>query len=767
MELRWNDGPKRAKASKIPDHVWLRYKEEIRENYGSMTVEELAASIKRTHGFEATYGGPPRSVMSIELTSFRLRQYTARLELWGFKKYKTKKTSQGTQTVGPSNPEIAVNGEIGQQISDAVRTDDFKRRMSTSSCETERPTSGISKRLKVDHQQNIPYRTPSPTSSENSSTVTLDSNSAEPSNAGGSSDSIDITRAETTLHLPSSNYPRGEQSRVLSEDIVASILIEQPTSTIQSFALGMNVEFCSMVATKIGSFSLPRYGPMLSFEVESRLKLVAEYLSASKKLEEAASLYSIIFVSEVLRGAFRDELYTPPSLISCARSARSQVHCSFIQRILSEVVSRLRYRVTRSSAEQFLAHAFLANLFSRQGKVSESGHHLGEARSFSKKLVENGDVLRSYLPDVLVYVYYKRFCHFDHGSTLGRRTPPVTTATAFQGPTPISHNDFVNFWSAMKRGGPARREPGANPVSRYLEESLDWCQKATIWHKYSDSQSIHESLSEKNVSSNDESDVFIGLWQMWHGAYPSAPKPSEWLIQAQEHLGVPLAEHLYICAEVIDITCSKERSSLREEDDVLTIYLQRLYERTEMPEEPATCIWEPRGLYERTKKPRESLSVAIRRLCEREDTRQEPSFTDAESVQPVSERPSGINHQRALSLAPTLAPSLRSADSSYRRFKASAATKRQPRATSYGQSTSTLPSPDQVCSSYESNGPMSQLSDFFERSCGVGRSCASRTPRSKDSFPEYRETSFAGANTRADMVEPAFPASMHFNTPLW
>lgn len=55
MELRWNDGPKRAKASKIPDHVWVRYKEEIRELYGSMTVEELAASIKRTHGFEATY----------------------------------------------------------------------------------------------------------------------------------------------------------------------------------------------------------------------------------------------------------------------------------------------------------------------------------------------------------------------------------------------------------------------------------------------------------------------------------------------------------------------------------------------------------------------------------------------------------------------------------------------------------------------------------------------------------------------------------------
>ncbi|KAI4594811.1 hypothetical protein KJ359_007614 [Pestalotiopsis sp. 9143b] len=750
MELRWNDGPKRAKASKIPDHVWVRYKEEIRELYGSMTVEELAASIKRTHGFEAT-----------------LRQYTARLDLWGFKKYKTKKTSQGTQTVSPGNPEIAVNGEFGQQISEAVRTDDFKRRMSTSSCETERQTSGISKRLKIDHQQNIPYRTPSPTSSENSSTITIDSNSAEPGNAAASSDSIDVTRADTTLHPPSSNHPLGEQSRVLSEDIVASILIEQPTSTIQSFALGMNLEFCSTVATKVGSFSLPRYGPMLSFEVESRLKLVAEYLSASKKLEEAASLYSIIFVSEVLRGAFRDELYTPPSLISCARSARSQVHCSFIQRILSEVVSRLRYRVTRSSAEQFLAHAFLANLFSRQGKVSESGHHLGEARSFSKKLVENGDILRSYLPDMLVYVYYKRFCHLDHGSTSGRRTPPVTTVTEFQGPPPISHIDFVNFWSAMRRGGPARREPGANPVSRYLEESLDWCQKATIWHESSDLQSLQESLSEKVVRSNDESDVFIGLWQMWHGAYTSAPKPSEWLVQAQEHLGVSLAEHLNICAEVIDITCSKERSSLFEDDGVLTIYLQRLYERTEMPREPATCIWEPRGLYERTKKPRESLSVAIRRLCDREDTQQEASSLGAEKVQPALERPSGISHQKVLSLTPTLAPSLRSADSSYRRFKASAAVKRQPRGTSYGLSTSTLPSPDQVCSSYESNGPMSQLSDFFERSCGVGRTCASRTSRSKDSFPEYRETSFAGANTKADVVEPGFPASIHFNTPLW
>lgn len=68
MELRWNDGPKRAKASKIPDHVWVRYKEEIREKYGSMTVEELAASIKCTHGFEATYVSPPRSVVPIELT---------------------------------------------------------------------------------------------------------------------------------------------------------------------------------------------------------------------------------------------------------------------------------------------------------------------------------------------------------------------------------------------------------------------------------------------------------------------------------------------------------------------------------------------------------------------------------------------------------------------------------------------------------------------------------------------------------------------------
>lgn len=362
---------------------------------------------------------------------------------------------------------------------------------------------------------------------------------------------------------------------------------------------------------------------------------------------------------------------------------------------------------------------------------------------------------------------YKRFCHLDHGSTSGRRTPPVTTVTEFQGPPPISHIDFVNFWSAMRRGGPARREPGANPVSRYLEESLDWCQKATIWHESSDLQSLQESLSEKVVRSNDESDVFIGLWQMWHGAYTSAPKPSEWLVQAQEHLGVSLAEHLNICAEVIDITCSKERSSLFEDDGVLTIYLQRLYERTEMPREPATCIWEPRGLYERTKKPRESLSVAIRRLCDREDTQQEASSLGAEKVQPALERPSGISHQKVLSLTPTLAPSLRSADSSYRRFKASAAVKRQPRGTSYGLSTSTLPSPDQVCSSYESNGPMSQLSDFFERSCGVGRTCASQTSRSKDSFPEYRETSFAGTNTKADVVEPGFPASIHFNTPLW
>jgi hypothetical protein len=54
VELRWNGGPKRAKARQIPDDVWNEYETVIREMFSRMKLEELVSNMKRIHGFEAT-----------------------------------------------------------------------------------------------------------------------------------------------------------------------------------------------------------------------------------------------------------------------------------------------------------------------------------------------------------------------------------------------------------------------------------------------------------------------------------------------------------------------------------------------------------------------------------------------------------------------------------------------------------------------------------------------------------------------------------------
>ncbi|ETS76154.1 hypothetical protein PFICI_11541 [Pestalotiopsis fici W106-1] len=736
VELRWNGGPKRAKARQIPDQVWNEFETDIREMYGEMTVEELASSMRRTHGFEAT-----------------LRQYTARLELWGLKKYKTKKASFALGTVETGQETTPFEHHDTRQTTFDDVGADSKRRRSTPSTETYDTEDILSemttaKRLKTDPRPQLPHRVRSHTSSGGCYPMLVDAEPAKSSGAKGSSDPIDITRNHS-LRSQSSNSLQNETFCPLSERIVESILT-QPAPENQSFALSITLDFCSKVAKKIGSFRRPRYGPMLSFAIENRLKIIAEYLFASGKFEDAANLSSIIFVSEVLRGAFRDDFYTSPSLILCARSARSQFDCRFIQRILSEVVSRLRYRVTRPSAEQFLAHAFLANLFSRQRKHSESGHHLGQARSFANKLVDNGDLLHSHLSDVLVYVYYKRFCHLDHTFIPGYKDPFVATGSTSQKGPAISHSDFLGFCSAMKRQGFAVRDSHASTVTRYLRESLGWCQGVIAWQ---------ESCPEKLTSNSGESTTFVSLWQMWHGAFVPALAPSSWLIQAQEYLGVPLAEHLYVCSEVLEMTRV-------EDDNLITHYLRRLYERTEMPQEPVACVQEPWGLYERTKKPHESLGVAIRRLCEREDIQQQSS-SNTVSKQPSLEKSSGPG-QRPQSLAPTIAPSLRSADSSYRRLhEVSLAMKRHTRSIPQDHNASALPSPGLSISSYGSNFSMGQLSDMFEKSCSVSLSSATQGHHGPDPLRES-EIMFVDSTTKVHLVGPGSPVRIPFiPPPLW
>lgn len=636
---------------------------------------------------------------------------------------------------------------------------DFKRRRSATSAENHDtgdtpPVTTGTKRLKMNPPPEAYHLVQIETKSGDSSSATIAVEPANSSDAKGSCNPIDIARPRPA-RIHSTNLVQIQADCLLSERIVESVLT-QPQSTSQSFALNITLDFCSKVVEKIGSFRRPRYGPMLSFAIENRLKIVAEYLFAHGKFEYAANLSSIIFISEVLRGAFQDDFYTPPSLILCARSARSKFDCRFVQRILSEVVSRVRCRVTRSSAEQFLVHAFLTNLFSRQRKQSESSHHLGEARSLADKLLETGDHLHSHLPDVLVYVYHKRFCRLDYGRVPENADTYAATGPAFQKGSPISHLDFVEYCLASKQGS-AARETHARTVSSYLGESLAWCQRATAWQ---------EAHAEKITDNFGESDTFVSLWRIWHGAYTSAPSPSSWLRQAQEHLGVPLAEHLCVCSEVMDMTRSQKIGYLYEDENIITIYLRTLYERTELPQEPVACDWEPSGLYERTKKPRESLNVAIRRLCEREDMLQQPS-TYVNPEQYPLDKVSGIG-QRPTSLAMTMAPSLRSADSSFRRLhEASLAMKRYPRSIPRDQSASVVPSPGRSISSYGSNISMDRLSDMFGKSCSMDVFSAPQGRHGTES-PHESEIMLIDDTIKVHLVGPGSPTRISFNhPPLW
>ncbi|KAF7539341.1 hypothetical protein G7054_g2295 [Neopestalotiopsis clavispora] len=675
MDHRWAAGPKRPKAKSIPDEVWEVYETEIREKYTTMTKDELAAELKSIHGFEPTS-----------------RQFTARIERWGLKKYKTKNAApevMADTSGGESFSGIPESNEINRRgFSTAIPEGSKPRRTVPDVGERDRddtqdPSPGTvsAKKLKVDDEETALHQSQVLALAENRIATDFDG----------------VMSKNTIQDLPADPI-HDWQGFILSEATVQSIL-GQFKSVDQHAVQNIDIEWCLEITSSIKNLRQPRQSPELSFDTVRHLKVVADYLFAMGSFAEAANIYIILSGSE--RCESSSTSFFTSTLISAVRAARSKEDCLYLQETLKAI--RDRYDNEKwSPLEQALAHMLLTSLSLRLGTSLGTCCHDSVVPSLIFRHELQRDSMDNSSNLLLVYAHYKwLYCPSSSSPVFDRsRIPAIGDESS------ISHEEFVQFFKESYVD--VRLQ--AISIRDTLRGNLQWCLEANPW--------VHSAFQSIETIPHEPA-IFASLWSRWHEQYSYSINIPRWTLE--QSLGISLAEHFTICAKVIYVL-AEGAVRFHESDFAITLYLQALCQRVSTVHKPPHKI-------------------------KTDDSVSRPASMAKRMPSSISSSmPSQMGDSKLPNLLPTIVSSLESNSSSYRRFKeaSEAMSSQQQKEPSYKSEIASSASGIEY-SLYGSNPPsMSFLSEVFARSCNVSASSTPQGSGTHRSSSQHPETSVNG-----------------------
>ncbi|KAM0814157.1 hypothetical protein AB5N19_14160 [Seiridium cardinale] len=698
LTYRW-EGPKMARGKQISPQTWALHESEIRKLHSSMTLKDLVRTMEEEHDFLAS-----------------AKQYTYQFKKWGLQKYGSRKVSPNAALLLPSfneaprSAESSVEGDCIDTLVDPPVPEH------SLGCEAMHPSPA-----QRSHQ--IP---PEPTSEEGVSTPGLKDGALNrchelPGVVAGFVSDVQMTHRDQIDDAVSSSLSNNtsdgfglddhfgtDVSSLHAMDCTSSISSNRESlpgvtiDTTEDTQVPPSLEAALKIAKNFTEFRQKAAFYLLRDRDQALFQETADFLDAASYDEGACNLYALLLLIEEAKAPKHLETITP-LLMSCARSARSRSQCRLVQEILSKRLERTEDDSARSS-KRFLAYILLARTHALQGEFRETRDQLEKAwrhaPHFNQYVYSPTDtVLHTFQPlDTLAYLYHSRLSLISlAASNELQPSPPVIPKLVSYGGlemfiTTLRRLDWTNTFRGL---GPC---PSGREVSDYVRSCISWCldildssniSHCLFPHDWGKPESDALVLQEKQTIITN---FFFRLYIERRELAKSEAQSPFWVHYSHEELGISASELLRVCCELI-AEDGFENVLHQGHEALSSRYLQRLYERTMIiPDLDKYLVFQRLDL-----PPKQSVLQKLR-----PQARQHPPIT----------RPREL----------TMASSLRSSDTSFKRMEEAASSIWQ-RSTSRIWSDCDLPSN----ALHDTRSPLpssviSHLSDRMERTLSLNRS---------------------------------------------
>jgi hypothetical protein len=406
----------------------------------------------------------------------------------------------------------------------------------------------------------------------------------------------------------------------------------------------------------------------------------ADYLLSCLAKEEAFDIYAALIGTE--------EATSPPTqglalLTACARSSQLQFQCQFIQEAFLKYLQGSAGKIM-SPLDRFLAHMLMAECYTVHSNASDAGKHLEEAKISVRNFRTLTASQLNDTPKRLVYLYHKRYLMMNIEAN---QREAGASLDCFDGAKIVSQQDFAKFVTtvfhchtpdlSLVENAPWTSSPGP-PSLPYTRYCLLLCQKALEdfdnpqFSGFSWTLTTHSGW--KYIRWAETLALFTHVWTEWQRSYRAIPVNKSWAQQVQEHVGISCIEVLSIFCEMINLATPWEISTtdssllrrfreglafLRDvpDEDLETKFLQLWYARTFRARGAQQYAAFLGPLPEFILSPLQRIRSITATMIEVEQQKKHRSHPHVASCVKTDY------------LDPTLAPSCRSSDSSYRRFR--------------------------------------------------------------------------------------------------
>ncbi|KAK6064287.1 clr5 domain-containing protein [Seiridium cupressi] len=735
-----------ARGKQISPQTWALHESEIRKLHSSMTLKDLVRTMEEEHDFSAS-----------------AQQYTYQFKKWGLQKYGSRKVSLNAALLFPSfnetpqSAESSVEGDsidtpVGMKRSrtiegsscrsstDLSNLEMAEKRLKTSDCRNPSPTVGPSEDAVPDpplpehslgREAMRPFPAqgshripPEPTSEEGASTPGLEDRAMNrrpelPGVVAGSVSDVQMTYRDQIDDGMSSSLSNNTNDGFGLDDHcgtdVSSLHAMDGTSSISSNSDSLpgvtidtaedtqvppSLEAALKIAKNFTEFRKKGAFYLLRDRDQALFQETADFLDAASYDEGACNLYALLLLIEEAKAPEHLEIITP-LLVSCARSARSQSQCRLVQEILSKRLKRTEDDSARST-KRFLAYILLARTHALQGEFRETRDQLEKAWCHvphSNQYVYSppDTALHTFPPlDTLAYLYHGRLSLISLAANNELQpSPPVI-------PKLVSYGGLEIFITTLRRLNWTFRGLGPCPSGRhmsdYVRSCITWCLDILIpsdaphclfpsgWGKPEPDPLV---LQEKQTIITN---LFFRLYGARREITKSEGQSPFWVHYSHEELGISASVLLRICCELI--AEDGFENVLRQGHEALASrYLQRLYERT-------------------------IIIPHLDKYLEFQQLDLPPKQSVLQKLRPQARQHLLLTRSREL----TMASSLRSSDTSFKRMKEAASSMWQ-RATSRIWSDCDLPS--NALHDTRNSLPfsvISHLSDRMEKTLSLNRS---------------------------------------------
>ncbi|KAF7524782.1 hypothetical protein G7054_g11319 [Neopestalotiopsis clavispora] len=651
--LKWDNVEKQPRAAQIQEETWDDHKNVILELYKTKTLAELRQVMKTEHGFDATLGKWARkpAVTSESTPCVNQKPPDENLSstfdlLSENSKRPISRQSIGSRisqcSVDPQPPskklraasveesnDIDLTWTSEESLSDLSRSEasEDARSISLSTSSTEVMTAKSTPQNSSGGHINFSR----PYSSKVCLRSSLPSQATSPRPYSQSSDSI--IRLEThsmKLEEDLREPPEGPLMPVEDEEVppppqqVTNSVIralpqseedpgalpegplvpvedeeapppQQVTNPInRAFSRPVTLEFCLEISRKLQNFSNLSSNFVLSRQFRDRLKILADRLFVTDEAQAAGNIYSVLLVSEESELAQKmwtqDRRVLTLSLIAAARSARTLEQRALVQKVLLKRLNWCREQEQGvgsgfpgasvvSAAEYFLAHVFVVECFVQQDQYFTTSYHLDQALSLADQVSKEGAYPLKTGMSTLFYLCYKR---------VYLKIPSSKEAS-------ISHQNFMAFCKKMGRNPDEEEtQPEEKENQRRVQRISTCVRDCVTWCLLTVNENHLEMYRESSSF-----DAFGYAWEVWQ---QQTTIETSWMVESEIEVGIPAAEHLHICIELLCSQSEKVLSNLLDED-LLGLYLEALFDRI-----PQTLGQQRTGLDEKRNLSRASLA---------------------------------------------------------------------------------------------------------------------------------------------------------------